>query len=82
MESKPNWFQGPSAGDSALDVDALRARLQKMADAQLLEFGEAARDMCSPKANVRKPRRDVFVIQLNEARAEWRRRNPTNARDK
>ena len=77
--TKPNWLPGPSEGDSVLDVDALRARLRKMTYAQLLEFGEAARDMCSPKANVRKPRRDVFVIQLKQARAEWRRRNPRNA---
>jgi len=63
-------------------VDALRAWLQKMTDAQLLALGKAARYMCSPKATMGKPPRDVFVIQLNEARAEWRRRNPKNARDK
>ena len=26
-----------------------------------------------------KPPRDVFLIQLNKARAEWRRRNPRDA---
>jgi len=76
MESNPSWLQGPREDDSALDVNALRAWVQKMTDAQLLAFGKAARYMCSPKANMGKPPRDVFVIQLNEARAEWRRRNP------
>jgi hypothetical protein len=57
------------------DVEALRARLRKMTDEQLQQFGLAARYMCSPHANMRKPPLDVFVIQLAEARAEWQRRN-------
>ena len=51
-------------------------RLEKMTDGQLVEFGKAAAIMCSPQANFGKPPREVFVIQLNEARAEWRRRHP------
>jgi len=50
-----------------------------MSDAQLLEFGRAARQLCSPEANFGKPPREVFVIQLKEARAEWRRRHPKNS---
>jgi hypothetical protein len=57
------------------DLAALQERLRKMSDEQLLSFGRAARDMCSPDANLGKPPREYFVIQLNEARAEWRRRN-------
>lgn len=56
------------------DVAALRERLQKMSDAELLRFGKDARYMCSPCANMGPPR-EVFVIQLKEAKAEWRRRN-------
>jgi hypothetical protein len=58
------------------DIEKLLERLQKMTDAQLLEFGRAARHLCSPEANFGKPPREVFVIQLEEARAEWRRRHP------
>ena len=58
----------------AVALDELRARLRKMNDADLIAFGKAARYMCSPKANLRKPPRQPFVIQLQEARAEWRRR--------
>jgi hypothetical protein len=45
-----------------------------MSDANLLRFGKAARNMCSPEANLGKPPRQVFVIQLDEARGEWQRR--------
>jgi hypothetical protein len=56
------------------DLESLRARLRKMSDAELLKFGRAARYMCSPKANMGKPPLEAFVVQLAEARAEWRRR--------
>jgi hypothetical protein len=58
-----------------VDVEALRGRLRKMSDAELLRSGKAARFMCSPGANFGKPPRECFVIQLREARAEWKRRN-------
>ena len=38
------------ATDGPLDVEAFRARLRKMTDAQLLRYGKAARYMCSPDA--------------------------------
>lgn len=57
-----------------LDVNALRMRLRKMSDEELREFGKAARHMVSPTANMGKPPLPAFVLQLNEARAEWRRR--------
>jgi hypothetical protein len=46
------------------------------AHAELLRFGQAARYMCSPYANMRKPPREEFLAQLREARLEWRRRYP------
>ena len=58
------------------DIEQLRARLRKMTDKQLREYGEAARYMCSPVANMGKPPQESSVIHLNEARAEWRRRHP------
>jgi hypothetical protein len=69
----------PSIGFAEFDVEALRVRLQKMSDEELVKFGKAAWFMCSPGANLGQPPRKVFVIQLNEARAEWRRRHPKNA---
>jgi hypothetical protein len=46
-----------------------------MTDPQLVEFGKAARYMCSPEANIGKPPREEFAIQLAEAREEeWMRR--------
>jgi hypothetical protein len=57
-----------------LDVTGLRTRLRKMSDQELRKFGEAARYMVSPTANMGKPPLPNFVLQLDEARAEWRRR--------
>ena len=57
-----------------IDLDELRERLSKMTDAELIAFGEAARRMCSRATNLGKPPREAFVIQLREARAEWKRR--------
>jgi hypothetical protein len=57
-----------------VDLEQLSARLRKMSDTELLRFGKAAAAMCSPQANLGKPPRKVFVIQLDEARAEWKRR--------
>jgi hypothetical protein len=56
-------------------VAALRERLRKMSDEKLLRFGKAAKNMCSPYANMGQPPRECFVIQLNEAKAEWKRRH-------
>ena len=57
-----------------VDIEALRERLRKMTDAELLRFGKDNRYMCSPCANLGKPPLETFVIQLREARAEWKRR--------
>jgi hypothetical protein len=53
------------------DLEQHRERLRKMTDEQLLEHGKAAREMTKDKNPL-----PVFVIQLNEARKEWRRRHP------
>jgi hypothetical protein len=54
------------------DLEQHRERLRKMTDEQLLEHGKAARFMVKSDKNPL----PVYVIQLNEARAEWRRRHP------
>ena len=56
------------------NVDELRERLRKMSDADLRMFGQAAQRVVSPKANPGPPPREVCVIQLDEARKEWKRR--------
>ena len=65
-----------SVDTTAFNLDALRTRLQNMTEAELLQFGKAARVMCSREANRHEAPREVFVVQLKEARAEWRRRHP------
>ena len=56
---------------SSDELEQLRLRLRKMSDAQLVSFGKAARSLCrDPKCP------DVFRRQLQDARAEWRRRHP------
>jgi hypothetical protein len=51
-------------------------RLRKMTDEELIREGKAGRYLCSPMANFGKPPRKVFVVQLEEVKAEWRRRHP------
>ena len=66
------------AKDAHPDLEQIRARLQKLTDEQLINFGQSARYMCSPKANMGKPPLESFLVQLQEARAEWRRRHPSS----
>ena len=56
------------------NVDELREHLRKMCDAELRTFGQAAQRMVSSKANPGQPPPEVFVIQLDEARIEWKLR--------
>ena len=55
------------------DVAALRDRLRKMGDAELLKFGKAVHVFAVRKFG--QPPGEVFMIQLKEAKAEWSRRN-------
>jgi hypothetical protein len=76
MESK--WLQGPMNGlGIEVDRDALRARLQKMSHAELLAFGKRMHVLVYPLTykGDGKPSVSAFSIQLDEARAEWQRRN-------
>jgi hypothetical protein len=45
---------------------------RQMTDEELRKFAKAARYMVSPTANMGKPPLPAFVMQLQEARAEWR----------
>jgi hypothetical protein len=68
---------GFSGNDGEIDLESLRTRLRKMNNQELRRFGLAAKFMCSPGAGG-KPPRQVFVIQLEEAKAEWERRKKVN----
>lgn len=57
-----------------LNADELRVRLKKMSDQELLRFGTAVKYRA--EANCENRSRQEFVIQLEEARAEWQRRMP------
>jgi hypothetical protein len=65
-------MHAPSGDD--LDLAAIRERLRKMSDAQLERHGRAAAYMASPAASYG-PVRATYLVQLEEARAEWRRRH-------
>jgi hypothetical protein len=58
-----------------VDLEGYRARLRKMTDEELILEGKAGRYLCSPMANFGKPPRKVFVVQLEEVKAEWRHKN-------
>jgi hypothetical protein len=57
------------------DVERIRERIRKMSDAELRKYGRTARDLFDPRKNFGPPN-PAFKIQLDEARAEWRRRHP------
>ena len=54
-----------------VQLQKLRERLRKMPDNELVQFGKAARSLCRNRDCP-----DTFKRQLEEARAEWRRRHP------
>jgi hypothetical protein len=56
--------------------DELRNRLREMSDVELRRFGQQARKLSDPKMNFGAT--EPHVIELEEARAEWRRRHPAN----
>jgi hypothetical protein len=57
------------------EIERIRERIHGMSDGDLLRYGLASRQMADPKNNYGDPN-PAFKIQLDEARAEWRRRHP------
>jgi hypothetical protein len=61
---------------ASFDIEQLRERLRQMDTRALKSFGEAAAYMAAPGSTADgSPPREVFRLQLAEARAEWRRRH-------
>ena len=63
-------------GTLQFDVGQFRKRIQKITDAELIRVGKAARYMAEPENSADKAVESVYEIQLQECRAEWRRRHP------
>jgi hypothetical protein len=57
----------------------LRAPLKKMSDAELIEHGKTLRALCRPTKGQGIDK--GWLMQLNESRAEWRRRHPSTVRE-
>ena len=57
-----------------IDRAKLRERVQGMSNKDLREFGKTCEHICSPKSASGKPPAEDIVIQLEEAREEWKRR--------
>jgi hypothetical protein len=60
---------------STESIEQIRERIRKMSDAELRKYGRAAQNSSDREKNSG-PRNPLFQVQLDEARAEWRRRHP------
>jgi hypothetical protein len=65
-------------GFQEFDVQQFRAEIAKMSDAELISIGRSLRSLCH--ARIVAPQKSTFDIQLEECRAEWRRRDPPKER--
>jgi hypothetical protein len=54
------------------EIERLRQRLRKMSNPELLLFGVTTKCQCSSETGP-----EASLVQLNEARKEWKRRNPS-----
>ncbi len=62
--------------ETKFTVEDSRKRIQAMTDEHLLRNGKAAAYMADPKFSADgRPVEPVFKIQLQECRAEWKRRH-------
>jgi hypothetical protein len=57
------------------NIEQIRERLRGMSDNDLLRYGQASRYMADPKNN-HGDSNPAIQVQLDEARAEWKRRHP------
>ena len=55
-------------------LESLRSKLRNLTEAELVQFGKALRDEWNKSLNADQKKN---LIELKEARAEWRRRYPT-----
>jgi hypothetical protein len=63
--------------ETKFTVEDFRKRIQAISDEDLVRTGKAAAYMADPKYSADgRTVEPVFKIQLQECRAEWRRRHP------
>jgi hypothetical protein len=56
-----------------VQLQKLRERLRTMTDDELIKFGKQVRALSEPRVSITP---DPWKVQLEEAKAEWRRRHP------
>ena len=66
-------LKGIAFESSEVQLQKLRERLRLMSDEELVKFGKQVRSLSEPRVSVMP---DPWKEQLQEARAEWRRRHP------
>jgi len=54
-------------------LESLRSKLRNMTEAELVQFGKTLRDKWDKSLNSDQKK---YLVELKEARAEWRRRHP------
>jgi hypothetical protein len=59
------------------DIEKLRERLRNMTDPELRQYGRSATLMSDSPKSFGQPTL-AFAVQLEEARAEWRKRHPSS----
>jgi hypothetical protein len=59
------------------DIERLRQHLRKMSNPELLLFGVTTKCQCFSEKRPGHTPQDAILVQLNEARKEWKRRNPS-----
>jgi hypothetical protein len=66
-------LKGIAFESSEVQLQKLRERLRLMSDEDLIRFGKQVHALSEPRVSVTP---DPWKAQLEEARAEWRRRHP------
>jgi hypothetical protein len=59
------------------DIEGLRQRLRRMSNPELLLFGVTTKCLCSLETSPDQSPPGGVLVQLREAREEWKRRNPS-----
>jgi hypothetical protein len=72
---RPVRYPGMKSAFQTKTLEELHAAMVKMSDAQLTEHGKMLRSFCRPIRGKGIDR--GWLMQLNEARAEWKRRHPS-----
>jgi hypothetical protein len=59
------------------DIEGLRQRLRRMSNPELLLFGVTTKCLCALETSPDQSPPGGVLLQLREAREEWKRRNPS-----